>query len=122
MTIIKENLKKISENKGNIIISRIYIKKEDVNMFIRIINSYEDYISYNGFNNSKDSLKNEEGLKKEEGLKNEKEIKECEIRINNELIKFNYFHAFKNEGNYTIKYAFKILLTKANHMFSNIHL
>ena len=130
MTIIKENLKKISDDKGNIIISKIYIKKEEVNKFIRIINSYEDYFSYNGFNNFKDSLKNEEGikkkedlkkegLKKEEGLKNEKEIKECEIRINNELIKFNYFHSFKNEGNYTIKYKFKNLLTKTNYMFSD---
>ena len=112
LAIIKENLKKISEDKGNTIISKIYIKKEEVNKFIRIINSYEDYFAYNGFNNLKENLKNEEGLK------NEKEIKECEIRINNEIIKFNYFHAFKNEGNYTIRYTFKNLLTKGNHLFS----
>ena len=72
-----------------------------MNKFIRIINSYENYTEYNG----KTSLQK---------CKNEKEIKECEIRINNELIRFSYFHVFEKEGNYTIKNTFKSLLTKTN--------
>ena len=91
------NLKEIPIEKENFIIAKIYIKKEEVNKYIRIINSYENYETYIGNNNLK------------EGLKNEKEIKECEIRINNELIKFNYYHAFKKKGENSIKYTFKNL-------------
>ena len=96
---------KISEDKGNVIIAKIYIENKDVNKFIRIINSHENYMEYNG----KASLQK---------YRNEKEIKECEIRINNELIKFSYFHVFEKEGNYTIKFTFKNLLTKTNYLFS----
>ena len=35
-----------------------------------------------------------------EDEKNEEEIKKCEIRINNELIPFNYFYKFKKKGKY----------------------
>ena len=50
---------------------------------------------------------------------NEKEIKEnCEIKINNEIIPFSYFHKFKNKGKYKITYLFKNNLTKTNFMFS----
>ena len=97
----KANLTK----KDNVIISKINIKKDDVNKFIRILNSYEEILRFNGKNNLEESLKNEE------------EIKECEIRINDELIKFKYFHTFKNEGDYTIEYTFKNLLTKTDYMF-----
>ena len=92
--------------KDNVIIAKIYVKSEEVKKFIRIINSYEDYVGYYGKNFPK------------RYSYNEKEIKECEIRINNELIKFNYFYAFKNEGNYTIKYTFKNILSNTNHLFS----
>ena len=33
----------------------------------------------------------------EEKYCNEEEIKQCEIRINNELIPFNYYYKFKNK-------------------------
>ena len=52
-----------------------------------------------------------------EEYKNEEEIKQCEIRINNELIPFNYYYKFKNKGKYQIKYSFNNYLTKTNHMF-----
>ena len=52
-----------------------------------------------------------------ENVKNEKEIKQCEIRINNELIPFSYYYKFKNKGKYQIKYSFNNYLTKTNHMF-----
>jgi len=39
-------------------------------------------------------------------LNNEEEIKKCEIRINDELIPFNYFHIFELSGKYRIKYSF----------------
>ena len=48
---------------------------------------------------------------------NEEEIKKCEIRIENELIPFNYFHQFKSEGKYIITYIFKNYLTKTNCLF-----
>ena len=39
-------------------------------------------------NDNKKELKDE--------YKNENEIKQCEIKINDELIPFNYFHQFKS--------------------------
>jgi len=65
-TIKKRSEMKILEDKGNTIIAKINIKDKEVNKFIRIINSYENYMEYNG----KTSLQK---------FKNEKEIKECEI-------------------------------------------
>ena len=53
-----------------------------------------------------------------EDEKNEEDIKKCEIRINNELITFNYFYKFKKKGKYQIKYSFKNYLTKTNYMFA----
>ena len=105
-----------AEIDSNYIISEIIIDKETE---IQIINSYEEQdnneIKYNLckrmdriFISSSDKLKEE--------LKNEKEIKECEIKINDKLIPFNYIHKFK-KGNYIIKYSFKKYLNKANHMF-----
>ena len=49
---------------------------------------------------------------------NEEEIKKCEIRINNQLIPFNYFFKFTNKGNYTIKYSFNNYLTNMSFMFN----
>ena len=93
----------------NYIIAEINIKDDDVNKNIRILNSIEEY---------KRSLSFEDKIiKKEE--ENEQEIKKCEIRINNELIPFNYFYKFKKKGKYLIKYSFKNYLTKTNYMFSD---
>ncbi len=89
----------------------IDIKDEDINKDIRIINSYEEkerHIFYIG--SSKvliDELMNEE-----------EELNECEIQINNQSIKFNYFHKFTQKGKYIIKYSFNNYLTKSNHMFN----
>jgi len=93
----------------NFIIAQIYIKKEEVNKFFRIINSYEEYMGYKGYNDN--NLK--------ESLKNEKEIEQCKIIINKKKIKFRYFFAFNNEGIYEIKYTFKNLLTKTHFLFSD---
>ena len=85
-------------NNNNIyIICEIYIKYEDVNKNIRIINSYEEYLK-NG--NDKDKLL------KNEKYNNEEEIKKCKIKINDELIPFNYFYKFKSKGKYIIEYIF----------------
>ena len=52
---------------------------------------------------------------------NEKEIKEnCKIKINDIDINFNYFHEFKEKGNYIIKYIFTNNLTNTNCLFSNL--
>ena len=103
----EEMTKKNLMKKDNFIIAQINIKKKEVNKYIRIISSYEEYMEYKGYK--------DKDLK--EGLKNEKEIEQCEIIINNKKNKFTYFFAFKNEGIYKIKYTFKNLLTKINHLF-----
>ena len=93
-------------NNNNYIIAEIFIKDEDINEDIRIINSYEE--QYRKWKLDK--------IKKK--YKNEKEIKECEIKINGVIIPFNYYYKFKNKGKYTIKYTFKNYLTRVNYLFS----
>jgi surface protein len=92
----------------NSIISEIYIKDDEVNKNIRIINSYEEHLRTQ---KEKEELINEK--------MNEEEIKKCEITINGESIPFSYFHKFIKKGYYTIKYSFKNYLTKTNYMFYN---
>ena len=91
-------------NNNNYIIAEIEV--DDVNKYYRILNSYEESRRTNIFNTAI-----------EEKYKNEEEIKQCEIRINNELIPFNYYYKFKNKGKYQIKYSFNNYLTKTNDMF-----
>ena len=96
---IKKNLNKELKNiENNYILSEIYIKDEDINKDIRIINSYEEYCR-----NGKDKHK----IIKDSIFNNEEEIKKCEIKINDKLIPFNYFYKFKSKGKFTIKYIFK---------------
>ena len=90
-------------NKNNYIISEIMIKKRDIDKKIKIINSYEEWMK--DINLMKDELKNED------------EIKKCEIKINDELIPFNYFYKFKSKGKYTIKYSFNNNITNTGYMF-----
>ena len=105
--ISSQNEKNINQtNSTNYIIGEIYINDNDINNDIRIINSCEEYERCRGVNEFEDDGKNEE------------EIKKCEIRINNELISFDYFHKFQNKGNYTIKYTFKNLLNNICHLFN----
>ena len=92
--------KEFNNNENNYIISEIYIKDEEINKNIRIINCYEEY-SRNGKDKHKHKLINDSKYN------NEEEIKKCEIKINDELIPFNYFYKFKSKGKYTIKYIFK---------------
>ena len=79
--ILKEELNDI-ENNNNYIIAEIYIEEEDIDENIRILNSYEEWIRNNPL----------KFIKCNDILKNEEEIKKCEIKINDELIPFNYFH------------------------------
>jgi len=104
--LINEINKDFNNNIRNIIIAEIFIKDEDVYNNISIINSYEKWIRIHLLD---DTIKEE--------YKNEKEIKECEIKINDELIPFNYFHKFKKKGLNIIKYKFKNYLTSTNYMF-----
>ena len=95
------------ERINNYIIAELYITDEWINEDIRIINSYEEVtkrfiIGHN---------------LKEEEYRNENEINKCQITINDEPIPFNYFHKFKSEGKYIIKYSFMNYLTKTNQMF-----
>ena len=111
-TFIGELINEINKNfnnnirntDNNYIIAEIYITDENINNNIRIINSLEE------------SQINKD-LDKIIIGKNEKEIKKCKIKINDELIPFNYFHKFKNKGLHVIKYKFKYNLTNINFMF-----
>ena len=93
-------------NQDNYILAEIFVKDEDLNNDIKIINSYEEYMR-----------KNCPSEKLEEKEKNEDEITKCEIEINNQSISFNYYHKFDESGKYIIKYSFKNNLTKINYMF-----
>ena len=92
---IKEKLDNLINNKNNYIIAEIVIKEEDIIKDIRILNSHEE------------ALRIDKSVHKDKYLNNEDEIKKCEIRINDELIPFNYFHIFESNGKYTIRYSFK---------------
>ena len=102
---------KNSLNKDNCILAEIFVKDDDLNNDIRIINSYEEYMR-----------KNSPSEKLEEKEKNEDEITKCEIEINNQSISFNYYHKFDKSGKYIIKYLFKNNLTKTNYMFGECEL
>ena len=110
--ITKEKVKnllndyQIKNENNNYIIAEIIIKDEDVNKNIRILNSYEECLRQNTDKFLKNKIFN-----------NEEEIKKCEIKINEELIQFNYFHKFKTKGKYKIKYTFKNNLTNTTLMF-----
>ena len=105
-TFIGEIFNKENEkNYINYIISEIYIKTEDINKDIRIINSYEE-------------SERTHNAEIEDEYKNEEEIKKCEIKINDEIIPFNYFYNFKSKGKYRIIYSFKNYLNKTCYMFS----
>ena len=108
--IIKENkpkqeIKMDKEQYSNYIIAEIDIKADDINKDIRIINSYEEY------------HRNWDFRQLIENKMNEADIKDCEIRINNKSIPFNYFFQFKTPGKYTIKYIFNNELERTNHLF-----
>ena len=94
-----------NQDDNNYIIAEMEIKDNVVNKDIRIIYSYDEFHRHDDF----------KPLKAEES--NEEEIKKCEIRINNELISFNYVHKFEKKGKYIIKYSFKNNLTKSNYLF-----
>ena len=102
----KEENKININNDNNYIIAEINIQDENINKDVRIINSYEEYMR----NNSSTP-------KLSDNFLNEEEIKKCEIRIENELIPFNYFHQFKSVGKYIITYTFNNCLTKTDYMF-----
>ena len=102
--VIIDEIIKDFRKKNNYIISEINIKDNDVNKDIRILNSYEEYMR-------------KTNLDLDNNLKNEEEIKECEIKINDQLINFSYYHRFKRKGIFKIRYIFKKYLNKINHMF-----
>ena len=83
-------------NYNNIIIGEIEIKEDDINKEIRIINSFEQCKRENKLEDKEDDFKYE----------NEKEIKDnCEIKINNIIIPFNYFYKFNKIGKYKILFT-----------------
>ena len=95
-------------NKVNIIIGKIYIKKNYINKDIRIINSFENVKRENKCADEDDDWKYE----------NEKEIKEnIEIKVNGKIIEFKYYYKFNKEGKHNIEYSFKNNLSKTCYLF-----
>ena len=121
---LEENI--INNKYNNYIIAEINIekykkkknkknKKNNINKKIILINSFEQTIKEKGQDYFED-IKKEEYYKYE----NEKEIKDnCLIEIINNKIEFSYFHEFKEEGKYIIKYIFLNNITKTDFMFYN---
>ena len=104
------NIKDDDIKRPNYIVAEINIDSKNINKDILILNSYEE------------SKRRAKISFLEENLKNEKEIKEFEIKINDQKINFSYVHNFKKVGRYTIYYEFKNKLTNCNHMFSDCSL
>ena len=95
----------INEENKNMIIGEIYIRKEDVNKNIRIINSYDNF-----FREIRNSI--------DEKYSNEKEIKKnIEIKISGKIYGFSYYFKFPKEGKYIINYICKNNLTNTSYMF-----
>ena len=96
-----------NEKEDNYIIAEIYIKENYVNKNVKIINSFEE--------DTRRRLKEKDNYSQEYWKKyfpdgkfnkdymNEEEIKKCEIKINDELIPFDYYYKFQKKGNYKIK-------------------
>jgi len=100
-------------NNQNIIFGEIYIDPFYINKNVSIINSFENWKREMKLKDEEDDWKNE----------NEKEIKEnIEIKINEKIIPFSYFHKFEKEGKYNIQYLLKNNLIKINHLFSGCNL
>ena len=96
------------DNYNYYIVAEINITDKKINKDIRIINSFENIKKKFHFKN----------MKEDDKYENEKEIKEkCIIKINNKIIKFNYYYKFKREGEYKIEYFFKGNLKKVDYMF-----
>ena len=92
----------------NYILAEINIEEKDIDEDVRIINSFEEYKRINNLDDEEDDYK----------YINEKEIKEnCIIKINNNIIQFNYFYKFKDKGKFIIEYLFKYNIKNLSFMF-----
>ena len=110
-TFIGEILKEIDtnlieSNSDNYITAELEISDDEAKKGVKIINSYEAFLlNHKSVNESNNEYMNEE------------EIKQCEIKINDKLIPFNYNKTFTKGGEYTIKYSFKNNLNNASYLF-----
>lgn len=80
----------------NVINAEFFIDEDKKNKKNRIINSAEN-------------IQNKESAK----YKNEAQIKQCQIKIDDEIIPFSYDYEFKTTGKYIVKYTFPDPLTEA---------
>ena len=98
-------------NLNNKFIAIYYIKNNDINKKIRIINSFEQFKREHSSsinNQDKKLLENELSFKKN-----------IQITINNKKIDFTYFYIFNKEGKYTIEYSFLDNLSRTHFMFAD---
>ena len=104
----KINLIDLSVKLQNNYITGIYeIKKEDVNIPLKILNSFDEV---------------QKEIPEFEGIKNEKELKESlELYINEKKIKFTYVYSFEKEGENYIKIKSKKHLTNICSLFCGSH-
>ena len=104
----------------NYIIAEIYIKEENINKNIRIINSFENVKREGKLKDEVDDYKKEGGyyIENDYEYKNEEEIKKCEISLNDYIIPFSYYFTFNKIGKYQIKYSFSEYLKNTSLLFS----
>ena len=103
-TYKKEYIINYKNATSNYILDEFDIQEDNQNA--RIINSYEQ------------TQKRHPWWNYDKNLESEKEIKEnCEISINDNIIKFSYFYKFNKKGKYNIKYNFKKNLRTLSFMF-----
>ena len=83
----------------NYICAEIYINEDNLE---------EEQIIYNAINNVEHEGEDENA---------NREIRECEIKINDEIVPFDQDYQFSKVGLYKIKYIFKSPLTDASSLF-----
>lgn len=97
---------------NNIIVAHFSISHKDLNIPIRIINSFEQTKRKSYYIKVYNELK----YKNEDELKNS-----CQIKINGKYYQFGYGHIFTEPGIYTIEYIFNSNLTKADFLFAECY-
>ena len=87
-------------------LSENYILAEiDINEYIL----EEEQILYNAVNNVQHEGEDEKNV--------DRGVRECEIKINDQIIPFDQDYQFPKVGTYKIKYTFKSPLTDASSLF-----
>ena len=95
----------IEEEEENYILAEFFIDEDHINEKTQIINS---------FDNIQRKIKKED--KEGEKYRIERNIKQCEIKVDGEVIPFTYEYEFKTSGKHTVIYNFPETLTQTSYL------